>query len=148
MRTNAPSEVYAFAVIHDDSSCVLAILNRRPDQTGTVRVQVRAAQTPIEEAEVIVAGVSHRTDASGMTTVVGVVGNVDITVVKPGFTPVTTSGRLGADVTQEELLSCSRNRVLKNTSPSSHRRGRTSVSRISPCASRSSPGKKLKRRCS
>ena len=36
-------------------------------QMGTVRVQVRAAQKPVEDAEVIVAGASHRTDASGST---------------------------------------------------------------------------------
>jgi hypothetical protein len=54
-------------------------------QTGTVRVQVHAAQKPIEDAEVVIAGTSHRTDASGTTTVVTGAGNVDITVVKPGF---------------------------------------------------------------
>ena len=46
-------------------------------QTGTVRVQVRAAQKPIEDAEVVVAGTSHRTDAAGTSTVVISAGNVD-----------------------------------------------------------------------
>ncbi len=73
-------------------------------QTGTVRVQVRAAQKPIEDAEVVVAGASHRTDASGTTTVVTAAGNVDITVVKPGFAPVTTSVQLGAGATQEVIV--------------------------------------------
>src|SRR6186713_2681447 len=73
-------------------------------QTGTVRVQVRAAQTPIDDAEVIVAGVSRRTDASGTTTVVAEPGNVDITVVKPGFAPVTTSVQVGAGATLEVLV--------------------------------------------
>ena len=73
-------------------------------QTGTVRVQVRAAQKPIEDAEVIVAGASHRTDASGTTTVVTGAGNVDITVVKPGFVPVTTSVQVGAGATQEVIV--------------------------------------------
>ncbi len=70
-------------------------------QTGTVRVHVRAAQTPIEDAEVVVAGASHRTDASGTTTVVTAAGNVDITVVKTGFAPVTTSVQLAAAATRE-----------------------------------------------
>ena len=73
-------------------------------QTGTVRVQVRAAQKPIEDAEVIVAGASHRTDASGTTTVVTAAGNVDITVVKPGFASVTTSVQVGAGATQEVIV--------------------------------------------
>ena len=74
------------------------------NQTGTVRVQVRAAQRPIEDAEVIVAGASHRTDASGTTTAVTAVGNVDITVVKPGFASVTTSVQVGAGATQEVIV--------------------------------------------
>ena len=64
-------------------------------QTGTVRVHVQAAQKPIESAEVLIAGTSHRTDASGTATVVTGAGNVDITVVKTGFVPVTTSVQVG-----------------------------------------------------
>jgi iron complex outermembrane receptor protein len=73
-------------------------------QTGTLRVQVRAAQKPIEGAEVVVAGTSIRTDASGTTSVLTSAGNVDITVVKPGFVPVTTSVQVGAGATQEVIV--------------------------------------------
>ena len=73
-------------------------------QTATVRVQVRAAQKPIEGAEVVVAGTSHRTDATGTTTVVTDAGNVDITVVKAGFVPVTTSVQVGVGATQEVIV--------------------------------------------
>ena len=73
-------------------------------QTGTVRVQVRAAQKPIEDAEVVVAGTSHRTDAAGTSTVVISAGNVDITVVKPGFVPVSTSVQVGAGATQDVIV--------------------------------------------
>jgi hypothetical protein len=73
-------------------------------QTGTVRVQVHAAQKPIEDAEVVVAGTSHRTDASGSTTVVTGAGKVDISVVKDGFVPVTTSVQVGAGATQEVIV--------------------------------------------
>ena len=73
-------------------------------QTGTVRVQVRAAQKPAEDAEVIVAGASHRTDASGSTTIVTGAGNIEITVVKPGFAPVTTSVQLRVGATQDVIV--------------------------------------------
>jgi outer membrane receptor for ferrienterochelin and colicins len=73
-------------------------------QTGTIRVHVHAAQKPIEDAEVVVAGTSHRTDAAGTTTVVTAAGNVDITVVRPGFVPVTTSVRVGAGATQDVIV--------------------------------------------
>ena len=73
-------------------------------QTGTVRVHVLAAQKPIEDAEVVISGTSHRTDASGTTTVVTGAGNVDITVVKTGFVPVTTSVQVGAGATQEVIV--------------------------------------------
>jgi len=70
-------------------------------QTGTVRVHVQAAQKPIESAEVLIAGISHRTDASGTATVVTGAGNVDITIVKTGFVPVTTSVQVGGGATQD-----------------------------------------------
>jgi outer membrane receptor for ferrienterochelin and colicins len=73
-------------------------------QTGTVRVQVRAAQKPLEDAEVIVAGVGHRTDASGMVTVITGAGSADVTVVKPGFVSLTTSVQVRAGATQEVIV--------------------------------------------
>ena len=73
-------------------------------QTGTVRVRVQAAQKPIEDAEVVIAGTSRRTDASGTATVVTSAGNVIITVVKTGFVPVTTSVPVGAGATQEVIV--------------------------------------------
>jgi outer membrane receptor for ferrienterochelin and colicins len=73
-------------------------------QTGTVRVQVRAAQKPLEDAEVILAGVGHRTDASGMVTVITGAGSADVTVVKPGFVALTTSVQVRAGATQEVIV--------------------------------------------
>src|SRR6185295_17016603 len=73
-------------------------------QTGTVRIHVRSQQTPIENAEVVVGGASRPTDASGTATVVATAGNVDVTVVKPGFVPLTTSVQLGAGATQEVVV--------------------------------------------
>ena len=74
------------------------------DRLGTVRVSVRAEQKPIENAEVIIAGASHRTDASGTTTVNVAAGTVDLTVVMAGFAPVSTSVQVVAGATQEVLV--------------------------------------------
>ncbi len=74
------------------------------NQTGTIRIRVHAMQEPIENAEVIVAGANHRTDAAGTTTLVTAAGNIEITVVKPGFVPVTTSVQVGAGATQELIV--------------------------------------------
>jgi len=59
---------------------------------------------PVDDAEVVVAGARRRTDASGTTTVVTGAGNVDITVLKPGFVPVTTSVQVGAGATQDVIV--------------------------------------------
>ena len=61
------------------------------DQVGTIRVQVRAAEKPVENAEVVVARTTYRTDATGTTTVTAVPGRVELTVVKAGFVPATAS---------------------------------------------------------
>ena len=93
------SLMFAFGVL---VLCQFAIAAQ--GQTGTVRVHVLAAQKPIEDAEVVISGTSHRTDASGTTTVVIGAGKVDITVVKTGFVPVTTSVQVGARATQEVIV--------------------------------------------
>ena len=61
------------------------------NQTATVRVQVRASEKPVEDAEVVVAGTTRRTDAAGTTTIIIVPGTVEITVLKAGFAPTTAS---------------------------------------------------------
>ena len=47
---------------------------------------------------------SYRTDAAGTTTLVTAAGNIEVTVVKPGFVPVTTSVQVGAGATQELIV--------------------------------------------
>ena len=69
-------------------------------QTATVRIQVRASEKPVEDAEVVVAGTTHRTGADGTTTIVSVPGTIDITVLKPGFAPTTASVQVAAGATQ------------------------------------------------
>ena len=93
------SLMFAFGVL---VLCQLSIAAQ--GQTGTVRVHVLTAQKPVEDAAVVISGTSHRTDAAGTTTVVTGAGNVDITVVKTGFVPVTTSSQVGAGTTQEVIV--------------------------------------------
>jgi len=73
-------------------------------QTGTIRVQVRAAEKPIENAEVVVAGTTYRTDATGTTTVAAAPGTVELTVVKTGFAPATASVQVVAAGVQEVFV--------------------------------------------
>ena len=73
-------------------------------QTATVRVQVRAAEKPVEGAEVVVAGATHRTDAAGTTTISTVPGTVELTVLKPGFAPATVSVQVAAGAMQDVLV--------------------------------------------
>ena len=73
-------------------------------QTVTVRIQVRTLEKPVEDAEVVVAGTTHRTGADGNTTIVTVPGIVDITVLKPGFAPATASVQLAPGATQDVVV--------------------------------------------
>jgi hypothetical protein len=49
--------------------CFLPAAIGAESQTATVRVQVRAGEKPVENAEVVVAGATHRTDVAGATTI-------------------------------------------------------------------------------
>jgi outer membrane receptor for ferrienterochelin and colicins len=74
------------------------------NQTATIRVQVRAAEKPVEDAEVVVAGATHRTDAAGGATIITVPGAVEITVLKAGFAPTTASVQVAAGATQDVVV--------------------------------------------
>lgn len=73
-------------------------------QSGTIRVQVRAAEQPVENAEVIVAGKTYRTDASGSTTVIALEGTAELTIMKAGFAPASASVRVAAGAEQELVV--------------------------------------------
>ena len=72
--------------------------------SATLRVQVRASDKPVEDAEVVVAGKTLRTDAAGTTTITAVPGTIDITVLKPGFVPTTASVQVAAGATQDVVV--------------------------------------------
>ena len=73
-------------------------------QTATVRIQVRAADKPVEDAEVVVAGRTQQTGADGTTTVITVPGTVEITVLKSGFAPTAVSVQVAAGATQDLVV--------------------------------------------
>ena len=65
-------------------------------QTATIRVQVRAADKPVVAAEVLVAGATHQTDASGSVTATVTPGAVELVVVKAGYVAATASVQVAA----------------------------------------------------
>jgi outer membrane receptor for ferrienterochelin and colicins len=84
--------------------CCLPASIEAQSQTATVRVQVRASEKPIEDAEVVVASATHRTDAAGTVTIITVPGTVNITVLKSGFAPTTASVQVAAGATQDVVV--------------------------------------------
>jgi len=85
------------------------------NQTGTIRVQVRAAGKPVENAEVVVAGTTYRTDGSGTTIVTAVPGTVELTVVKTDFAPATASVQVAAGGVQEVFVELQRQPTVEET---------------------------------
>mgnify|MGYP006195784969 FL=1 len=71
---------------------------------SSIRVEVRHQQSAVENAEVVVNGVMHRTDAAGILVLEVAPGTVEITVVKEGFEPATTSLPLAAGQQQTVLV--------------------------------------------
>jgi iron complex outermembrane receptor protein len=73
-------------------------------QTATVRVQVRAGEKPVDDAEVVIAGTTYRTDAAGATTITTAPGTVEITVLKSGFAATTASVQVAGGTTQDVVV--------------------------------------------
>jgi iron complex outermembrane receptor protein len=108
-----PSLVLTIAVL----VCVPPVTFGAQNQDATVRVQVRASEKPVEDAEVVVAGTTHRTDAAGATTIITVPGPIEITVLETGLrsgegfgagggrrVPVSDIVELHAQLTVEETV--------------------------------------------
>jgi iron complex outermembrane receptor protein len=75
-------------------------------QHSTLRVEVRSAGETVGDAEVLINAVAHRTDASGILAIAVPAGILEITVLKEGFEPATTSvdARLGPRVVLIDLV--------------------------------------------
>ena len=73
------------------------------ERMGTVRVEVvTRAGEPVEAAEVVVSGITHRTDELGVVELRLQAGSVQVTVVQEGFIPVTIP--VDVVVGQEQLV--------------------------------------------
>jgi iron complex outermembrane receptor protein len=70
-------------------------------QSATIRVLVRAGDTPIERAAVLVAAATHETDASGSVVIPVTPGDVELTIFKPGYVPANVKVRVLANAQQD-----------------------------------------------
>ncbi len=95
--------------------CLPSVTNGAQNQTATVRVQVHASEKPVEDAEVVVAGTTHRTDAAGTTTIITVPGAIEITVLKSGFAPMTASVQVAAGATQDVVVTLQAQPTIEET---------------------------------
>ena len=73
-------------------------------QYATIRVEVRAAGKAIDKADVVVGAVTHHTDASGAVEIRVASGDVQLTVTKSGFLPVTTKLQVAAGARHEVTI--------------------------------------------
>ncbi len=69
--------------------CLQAASLVAQDRLGTIRVQVRADDKPVEKAEVLVAGLASQTDASGTAQIQAPAGERELTVAKSGYVTTT-----------------------------------------------------------
>jgi iron complex outermembrane receptor protein len=69
----------------------LATLAHAQTTRGTLHVDVRSAAGPVSGAEVVAAGVTYRTGPAGTVDIPVAADSIDVTVVKEGFAPATTT---------------------------------------------------------
>jgi iron complex outermembrane receptor protein len=77
-------------------------------QTASVRVEVQADQKPIAATTVVVNGTISPTNPQGFVVVPVAPGKVEITAVKEGFLPVTTTVQVAAGQEQRVLVQLDR----------------------------------------
>jgi outer membrane receptor for ferrienterochelin and colicins len=73
-------------------------------QPATLRIEVRAAESAVENAEVLVAGVVHHTDSSGTVDIPVPAGETELTVVKTGFVSRTVKVMVAAGAQQPVIV--------------------------------------------
>ena len=71
---------------------------------ATIRVDVRAAGVPVAGAEVVIGGTTYTTGADGGAAAMVVPGAIEITILKDGFLPVTTSVTVAGGQTQRVVV--------------------------------------------
>ena len=77
-------------------------------QIATVRVEVRNEAGPVRDAEVVINGTTHKTDAQGVVVVTLPAGHVDVVVVKEGFAPASASVDVQANQQQPVVIELNR----------------------------------------
>jgi len=82
-------------------------------QTATIRVEIRTGDGPVRDAEVVIHGVTQRTDAQGMTVFAVPPGSVDVVVVKEGFAPASASVDVQAGQQQPVVIELNRNATVE-----------------------------------
>jgi len=82
-------------------------------QNATVRVDVRAADRPVADADVVINGVTHKTDADGETRFSVAPGSIEIVVVKEGFTPTSVSVDVQENQQQPVLVQLTRTATVE-----------------------------------
>ena len=73
-------------------------------QNASIRVEVQAETKPVPAATVVINGTSHTTDAAGTLVLPVPPGTIEVTAVKKGFAPATTSVQIAADQEQRVLI--------------------------------------------
>ena len=74
------------------------------NQTATLVIEVRSAGQPVAGADVIVGGTTSRTDKTGTVSISVPAGLTQITIVKEGFAPLTSSVTVAAGQRQPVLV--------------------------------------------
>jgi iron complex outermembrane receptor protein len=82
-------------------------------QTATVRVEVQVEKQPAAGITVVVNGVSLTTNAQGFLVHAVPAGSVEITAVREGFTPVTTTLKVPAGLEQRVVIELEPQPVLE-----------------------------------
>ena len=88
--------------------CIALSVATASAQTATVRIEVRSGDGPVRDAQVVVNGTTHSTDAEGVTTFTLPPGHADIVVVKEGFAPASASVELQANQGQPVVIQLNR----------------------------------------
>ena len=96
-------------------ACLHAPVHAAQSQAATIRVQVRADEQPVRDAEIVVAGQTHRTDASGTVTIAVAAGQVDLRVAAPGFVPATTTLQVASSSEQTVTVDLQREPTVEET---------------------------------
>src|SRR5687767_9611636 len=88
--------------------CVLvfaaSVVLEAAQSPAVIRVEVRAGNQPVVDADVVVAGKTYRTDAAGRVTIATAAGAIEVTIAKDGFAPATAAIELPAGATRDVIV--------------------------------------------